>query len=148
MEKMMKKMKLFKGIISPKNLPRLIILLIILIVLYFVYNKFLKEGFTNEITSDDLEDNVKSGTKLVLFYADWCGHCNKIKPIWEETSKIVNEEEVKMIKVNCGEGTPADQSIMKKYSIDGYPTIIKFIDGKPQLYQGNRDGESFKDALN
>ena len=149
MEKMLiKKLRELRGMFTKKNLPRLVILLIILIVLYFVYNKFLKEGFTNEITSDDVEDHVKSGTKLVLFYADWCGHCKKIKPIWEETSSEVNEPEVKMIMVNCGEGTPADQKIMKKYSIDGYPTIIKFVNGKAQLYQGERDPESFKEALN
>ena len=144
---LMKKFKTLKGLFTPKNLPRFIILLIILMVLYFVYNKFLKEGFTNEITSDDIEDHVKSGKKLVLFYADWCGHCKKIKPVWEETANEVNEPEVKMIMVNCGEGTPADQKIMKKYSIDGYPTIIKFVDGKAQLYQGDRDSSSFKEAL-
>ena len=144
---LIKKLRELSGMFTKKNLPRLVILLIILIGLYFLYNKFLKEGFTNEITSDDVEGHVKSGTKLVLFYADWCGHCKKIKPIWEETSSEVNDEELKMIKVNCGEGTPADQKIMKKYSIDGYPTIIKFVDGKAQLYQGERDVESFKEAL-
>ena len=143
------KMKQVKGMFSAKNFPRVIILVIILFVLYYVYDNFLKEGFTegNEITSHDIDGNVKSGTKLVLFYADWCGHCKKIKPIWEETSKKVNTDEVKMIKVNCGEGTEKDQEIMKKYSIDGYPTIIKFINGKPQLYQGNRDPDSFIEAL-
>ena len=150
MEKMlMKKLRELRGMFTKKNLPRLVILFIIIFVLYFVYNKFLKEGMTNsnEITSDDVEGHVKSGTKLVLFYADWCGHCKKIKPVWEETSNEVNEEELKMIKVNCGEGTPADQKIMKKYSIDGYPTIIKFVNGKAQMYQGERDPESFKEAL-
>lgn len=143
----MKKFKQLKGLFTPKNLPRFIILLIILMVLYFVHEKFLKEGMTNDITSDDLEGHIKSGTKLVLFYADWCGHCKKIKPLWEETANEVNEPELKMIKINCGEGTSADQKIMKKYSIDGYPTIIKFVDGKAQLYQGERNAESFKEAV-
>jgi len=148
MEKMiLKKMKQIKGLFSTKNLPRLILLVIALIVLYFVYDKFLKgfEGF--ETTSIDIEDQVKTGKKLVLFYADWCGHCKKIKPIWDETAKEVNEDEVKMIKVNCGEGTDKDQAIMKKYSIDGYPTIIQFVNGKPQLYQGERDSASFKEVF-
>ena len=141
----MKKMKEMKGICSAKNLPSIIIILIILGVLYFVYDKFLKEGFETE--SGNLEDQVKSGTKLVLFYADWCGHCKKIKPVWDETSKEVNADEVKMIKVNCGEGTDEDQRIMKKYSIDGYPTIIKFVNGKATLYQGDRDSDSFKEMF-
>jgi len=148
MKKMLiKKLRELSGMFTKKNLPRLVILLIILIGLYFVYNKFLKEGFTNEITSDDVEGHVKSGTKLVLFYADWCGHCKKIKPVWEETAKKVNTDEVKMIKVNCGEGSKKDEEIMKKYSIDGYPTIIKFVEGKPQLYQGERDAKSLREAL-
>ena len=142
---MMKKMKDIKAMFAPKNLPRLIILLIILAVLYFVYTTFLKEGF--ETPSANLDDQVKSGTKLVLFYADWCGHCKKIKPVWDETAKEVNSDEVKMIKVNCGEGTDEDQRIMKKYSIDGYPTIIKFVNGKATLYQGDRDAESFKEMF-
>lgn len=143
-----KKMKQMKGMFTTKNLPRLIILVIVLIVLFFVYDKFLKgfEGF--ETDSLDIEEQVKSGKKLVLFYADWCGHCKKIKPIWDETAKEVNADEVKMIKVNCGEGTDKDQAIMKKYSIDGYPTIIQFINGKPQLYQGERDPVSFKEVFN
>ena len=145
---LIKKFKSLKGLFTSKNLPRLIILLIILGVLYFIHKKFLNEGMTNsDITSDEIEAHVKSGTKLVLFYADWCGHCKKIKPVWEETASEVNEPELKMIKVNCGEGTPADQKVMKNYSIDGYPTIIKFVEGTPQLYQGERVPESFKEAL-
>jgi protein disulfide-isomerase-like protein len=146
MERMiMKKMKDIKGMFTPKNLPRIIILLIILAILYFVYTKFLKEGFETE--SSNLDNQVKSGTKLVLFYADWCGHCKKIKPVWDETAKEVNVDEVKMIKVNCGEGTDEDQRVMKKYSIDGYPTIIKFVNGKATLYQGDRDSDSFKEMF-
>ena len=83
-----KKFKQLRGVFAPKNLPRLIILLIILGVLYFVYNKFLKEGMANEITSETIDKEVKSGKKLVLFYADWCGHCKKIKPVWDETAKL------------------------------------------------------------
>ena len=141
----MKKMKDIKGLFTPKNLPRVIILLIILVVLYFLYTTFLKEGFETE--SGNLDDQVKSGTKLVLFYADWCGHCKKIKPVWDETAKEINSDEVKMIKVNCGEGTEKDKEIMKKYSIDGYPTIIKFVNGKATLYQGDRNSDSFKEIF-
>ncbi len=141
----MKKIKQLKSLFTPKNLPRLIILVIILGALFYVYDKFLKEGF--ETQSGDLDEQVKSGTKLVLFYADWCGHCKKIKPVWDETANEVNVDEVKMIKVNCGEGNEKDQEIMKKYSIDGYPTIIKFVNGKPSLYRGDRDSDSFKDVF-
>lgn len=147
MEKMItKKIKNIKDLFTPKNLPRLIILLIILGLLYYVYNNFLKEGF--ETDSGDLDNNIKDGTKLVLFYADWCGHCQKVKPEWEKAvAKVNTKNEVKMIKVNCGEGTEQDQEVMKKYNVDGYPTIIKFVNGKPTLYRGDRDADSFADIF-
>lgn len=152
MEKIIKnKIKQMKGLFTPKNLPRLIILIIILFVLYFVYEKFLKEGFKEggpELDPSNLENEIKSGKKLVLFYADWCGHCKKIKPVWDEAADHVNKDDVKMIKVNCGEGSEEDKKIMKKYNIDGYPTIIKFVDGTPSLYRGDRDANSFKEVFN
>jgi thiol-disulfide isomerase/thioredoxin len=146
-EKMIKtRIKTIKGIFTPQNMPRLILLLIILGTLYYFYEKYLeKEGF--ECKTDDLEHEVNDGTKLVLFYADWCGHCKKIKPIWDETAASVNKEENKMIKVNCGEGSAADEEVMKKYNIEGYPTIIKFINGKPFEYKGDRDSDSFRDVF-
>ncbi len=145
-----KQINKIKGLLTPKNLPRLVLLLIILAALYFLYKTFLTEHEGFEVESDDLDDQIKDGKKLVLFYADWCGHCNKIKPIWEEAANHVNKNknnENKMIKVNCGEGSNKDQEIMKKYKIDGYPTIIKFINGTPQVYNGDRDADSFKDIF-
>lgn len=141
------KIKQMRGVFSPKNLPRLIMLLIVLGVLYFVYEKYLKgiEGF--ETGSDDIDNHVKTGTKLVLFYADWCGHCQKVKPEWEKAASAINKDEKKMIMVNCGEGTDEDQKVMKKYNVDGYPTIIKFVNGTPSLYRGDRDADSFKDMF-
>lgn len=150
MEKIIKnKIKQISGMFTKKNMPRLVILLIVLGVLYFVYEKYLKgtEGF--EMDSKDIDAQVKSGTKLVLFYADWCGHCQKVKPAWKTAADSVNtKDDKKMIMVNCGEGTDEDQKVMKKYNVDGYPTIIKFVNGTPSLYRGDRDADSFKDIFN
>ncbi len=147
-EKMLlSRLKMIKNIFEPKNLPRLGLLLIVLAALYFLYKSFLSEHEGFEVESEELEDQIKDGTKLVLFYADWCGHCKKIKPVWEKAAKNVNAKENRMIKVNCGEGSDKDQEIMKKYKIDGYPTIIKFVNGTPKVYNGDSDADSFKDLF-
>lgn len=138
----LKKFKLNKML---KQLPTILLGVIALVVLYFFYKKFVKEGF--EVESSNFDDQVGSGTKLVMFYADWCGHCKKLKPVWDEAAADVNKDEKKMIKVNCGEGTEDDEKLMKKYNVQGYPTIIKFINGKPSEYQGDRDADSFKDMF-
>ena len=139
------KIKSLKDMLKPNNLPRLLLLLACLLLLYYVYSKYLKEGF--ELKPTELEDEIQSGKKLVLFYADWCGHCKKIKPVWDETAEEINKDDKKMIKVNCGEGTNEEKKIMKEYNIDGYPTIILFNNGKPEPYSGERTKDGFIEAL-
>ena len=139
------KFKSLKDILKPNNLPRLALMLAVLLALYFVYTNYLKEGF--ELQPSKLEDEIATGKKLVLFYADWCGHCKKLKPEWDETAKEVNKKDKKMLKVNCGSGSEEEKEIMSKYNIDGYPTIIVFDNGVASPYEGKRDKESFMSAL-
>jgi thiol:disulfide interchange protein len=97
----------------------------------------------------EAEKLIKIGPiTFILIHADWCGHCQKVKPDWTTAAKEINtKDDKKMIMVNCGEGTDEDQKIMKNYNIDGYPTIIKFVNGTPSLYRGDRDADSFKDIF-
>ena len=135
--------KKIKFLTKPSNINKVLFLIAALLVLYFVYTKFLNnEGF--EVQAETLEDELSSGKKtLVMFYADWCGHCKKLKPVWDETAKEVNESEdspAKMVKVNCGDPNKNEshKEIMKKYEITGYPTI-KLIEGnKVSEYEGER----------
>ena len=134
--------KKIKFLTKPSNINKVLFLIAILLVLYFMYSKFLNEGF--EVKAESFESEISPNDKtLVMFYADWCGHCKKLKPVWDETSKEVNANEdsgVKMVKVNCGDPGKNDKHkyIMKKYEIAGYPTI-KLIQGdKVEEYNGNR----------
>ena len=135
------RMNKIKSILKPNNLPRLALMVIILILLYLLWKNYLKEGF--ETSSEDFNSHIGEGKKLVLFYADWCGHCKTIKPVWDDAATEINTDGNKMIKVNCGGGTDHDKEIMEKYSIDGYPTIIVFEDGSATPYSGKRTKEDF-----
>lgn len=67
---------------------------------------------------------------IVMVYADWCGHCHTMKPIFDEASKspqrscqsvAINEtmlEEVNNV-INKNINTNA-----KKIKVDGYPSIM------------------------
>ena len=136
------KINSIQNLFKPKNLPTVLLLLFILLLLFYVYKTYFKEGF--DLEPAKLEDEIKEGKKLVLFYADWCGHCKKVKPIWDDAAKTVNkEDENKMIKINCGGDSEEEKEIMKKYNIDGYPTILIFENGKPTMYDDERTKESF-----
>jgi protein disulfide-isomerase-like protein len=144
----MLKVKTLQTMLNPKNLPKVLFLLAVLLILYFIYTRYLKEGF--EVEPDDLDNEIKTGKKLVLFYADWCGHCKKLKPAWDETAKEFNSDKnnPKMLKVNCGDDNNESKKLMKKYDINGYPTILLFVNGRPMPYDGERTEEGFLNALN
>jgi protein disulfide-isomerase-like protein len=143
MDKMMKKIKSY---FKPNTLPRVAFLLAILLVLFYLYSKYLKEGF--EVQHDKLEEYITPDkSSLVLFYADWCGHCKKLKPTWKECSEKAKEKGLTMIQINVGEGTDKDKELTEKYNIDGYPTIILFKNGKAIPYDGPRTEEAFMNAL-
>jgi len=146
MDKVNKIVKNFKSFLKPNNLPKVAILLVILGVLYYFYSNYLKEGF--EINHDNLDEYISPDkTSLVLFYADWCGHCKKLKPTWNECSKKAKDSGLNMVQINVGEGTEKDKSLCEKYEIDGYPTIMIFKNGKATPYNGPRTEEGFLDAL-
>ena len=139
MNKMMKQMKQMKKM----DIQFTLILLLLLLVLYFIYVTFnLSEAF--ESSCGELPNKLKKNDKqLVLFYADWCGHCKKLKPIWDDASKEVGDE--KMIKVNVGDGTEEQKKTMSEYGIQGFPTIITFENGNPKGQFESRDKSSFLD---
>ena len=74
------------------------------------------------------QQDVSGGDKLVLFYADWCGYCKRLKPDWDKAS---NQVDGKMMKINIGDkNNKQQQEIGKKYNIDGYPTILHLTNGE------------------
>jgi thiol:disulfide interchange protein len=134
-----------KKLMNPTYLPAtLVVLLILLVLSYFFFSA--KEGF--ECKPNELDSLLKSSDKvLVLFYADWCGHCTKLKPAWEEAATKANSEKKRMIQIDVGGKTAEQKELMDKYQIDGFPTILVFQQGVPTPYQGSRSVDAFLSSL-
>jgi len=62
---------------------------------------------------------------IVDFWADWCGPCKMIGPIFEDLSKDY-EGKIEFVKVNVDEGG----EIAGKYSIMSIPTLLIFKEGE------------------
>jgi thioredoxin len=77
---------------------------------------------------DDNFDSIISTVKipvLVDFWAEWCGPCVMMGPIFEQLAKKY-EGKALLVKMNVDE----NQEIPQRFGIYGIPTFIIFKDGK------------------
>lgn len=80
-------------------------------------------------------------------YADWCGHCQALKPKWEKLKQILPKGRVQTIEIEEAE-TDKRAEFEKKHkktiNVRGYPTIFKIVNGKIEYYSGLREPEDMK----
>lgn len=62
---------------------------------------------------------------LVDFYATWCGPCQTLSPIVEETAQTFKDR-VKVIKIDVDKNQP----LARQYKVRGVPTLILFWKGE------------------
>ena len=127
------------------NLPKLETLLPILlgvaVILALGYFYMTQEGF--ESKPAELDQYIKRPEKtLVLFYAEWCGHCKELTPKWDKAAEKANEKEKRMLKVNVGGESDEEKALLKKYNIDGFPTVMIFQSGNGTPYEGEKSTEA------
>ena len=102
---------------------------IIGIAIYFYYfAKPITKFHANRENVPTGEDEVKSAT-IMLFYVDWCPHCKTAKPVWNDMKSeydgtVINGYKISFVEYNCTKETPENQSLMDKYKIEGFPSII------------------------
>jgi len=91
-----------------------------------------------ELTDSNFDKQVLDGKDvwLVEFFAPWCGHCQRLKPIWEEVATELKGK----VKVGALDAT-VHQAQASKYEVKGFPTIKAFINGVPEEYNGGRTKE-------
>ncbi|AOR24162.1 thioredoxin [Clostridium taeniosporum] len=79
------------------------------------------------INSKDFIEQVENtkGVVIVDFFANWCGPCKMLAPIFEEVSNEFNDK-AKLFKLDVDESG----DIAQKYGVFSIPTMIIFKDGK------------------
>ena len=70
-----------------------------------------KENFEKEVTKSDIP-------VVIDFWAEWCGPCKMMAPVFEELSKDF-EGKVKFVKLN----TEEEPEIASSFMIRGIPTL-------------------------
>jgi len=95
-----------------------------------------------DVTKENFEEEVLNSDKPVIVdvYANWCGPCQQMFPIFEELEKDLRET-YKFVKLNVDEGR--DLSI--QYGVTSVPTFVfikdKEVHGKETGYMSKKDLE-------
>jgi thioredoxin 1 len=79
-----------------------------------------------EITSVELQEKINSGKKVIVeFWAEWCGPCKMMKPIFERVASE-NTTDVEMHTMNVDLNKEVGMSL----GIRSIPTIKVFDNGE------------------
>ena len=113
------------------------------------HHKMDKKQHTPKSQSQHNEEVPKSPTIIGLIYANWCHHCQALKPAWEEMKKDITNKYAGQFNVVEIEADQPDKSEKlakleqmldgQKIDASGYPTILKLAGGSVDYYGGNRE---------
>ncbi|KAI9809808.1 MAG: hypothetical protein M1825_000241 [Sarcosagium campestre] len=101
---------------------------------------------TVHINSAAQFSSLLSSSKIVVtdFYADWCGPCKVIAPVYEQLSSSLSRPgKITFAKVNTDE----QQDVARIYKITAMPTFMIFRDGKVESKILGADGGKLSEAV-
>ena len=83
----------------------------------------------------DFADFVASNPfVMVEFYAPWCGHCQSLTPEYARAATALKPSGVVLAKVDSTQHA----ELAQEHGIEGYPTLLFFVDGEKRPYNGGR----------
>ena len=88
-------------------------------------NNILNETPVMELTSQNFNQEISSNDLLLVdFWAEWCGPCKSMHPIFTRMAK--KYKQVRFGRVNVDNA----QDIAMKYGVQSIPTFIMFKNGE------------------
>ena len=93
-------------------------------------------------------EHGKKQAVIVLIHADWCGHCQRLKPEWKQMKESLNAterpkiifEEIESAGLDAGLDRLSNTYDIKRDDItyNGYPTIGTIRNKRFDMYGGER----------
>jgi len=78
-----------------------------------------------DLSAANFDQVTSKGLVLVDFWAEWCGPCKMMHPVFERMSKKYRH--IQFARVNVDQ----NQDISMKFGVQAIPTFIMFKDGQP-----------------
>lgn len=93
----------------------------------------------------DFDEFIEKGKVVIDFYADWCGPCQRLAPIFDKASK--EYKDIKFAKIDIDKA----KEIAERFDVMSIPCVIFFKDGKEVDrmvgFSGEEDVKERLDAL-
>jgi thiol-disulfide isomerase/thioredoxin len=132
-----------------------LILIVCMILLFGLFGYYgYKRFYANKQHDKKFQNVANANTRgkpaeVLFFYADWCPHCKKAKPMWFQFKEEYNGQVINGWQINCREIDCTDEenmssnALIAKYKIESYPSIIMLV-GDNRI---DFDSKVTKDAL-
>ena len=125
---------IYKSILNDKQLLIIIAFssFIFIGLFFYLYNKFIKPNISssyvtnNEFINNSLKEENNEDVLILFFKTEWCPHCKKAMPEWNEFTNYVdklndkNDYVIRHSIIDCDK----QEKIAEKYNIEAYPSII------------------------
>ena len=104
-----------------------------------------KGGFQKTRNTRNTRKHMKPSITVGLIYANWCGHCQALKPEWKNMKKELRGTDCQYLEIEDSDHHK-DRKIAHvnsrlktgKLAIEGYPTVFRIKNGVLEYYQGTR----------
>jgi thiol-disulfide isomerase/thioredoxin len=134
----------------------LILFIIFSITSYYAYKWYYIPTIN---TTNDFKDVANANRRhkeviITIYTVDWCPHCTKAKPEWEEFSqkyndKVINNYVIKCNQLDCTNDELTEiKTIIEKNNIESYPTVIMLKDNKRYDFDAKITTENLSKFVN
>ena len=98
-----------------------------------------EDGFSSLV-----DDEAGAMPVMVMYYAPFCGHCQRFKPAYSAAATKAKETKTGILAaVDC----TVDKRVCKEAKVSGYPTVKVYVGGMDLDYAGARTESALLDFL-
>jgi thioredoxin-like negative regulator of GroEL len=106
------------------NTTYIVLAVVVSIIIYFDYQKYKR--------------NTRPKVHMVWLYKPGCGHCIRMEKAWKEFEDS-SPSYVSISRINIIE----EPSIAEYFNVVGVPHIVKVVEGRQYVFNGDRTSENF-----